>query len=249
MQLTRFRYSILLFLGLVPIILNACSFGSSDPPVTPDTTYPSTLKVTVNIDEDQDASDGKSKITLAFSTNEILEDNNVIFTHGESFECNNVTIPLTNAVSYWIRIRIPSMYTCKYIWHGQSFPLIAVHNRSRLSPVLHVPVANPFSVSFHPDTIQLNCPIQVVASDAANNITGPTILSDRNTYIATGTDVSTLNGAGNIMMTRTCNWHLSDGNTGDNHADFDTVNITYKSTASYEVTWYPTSSSTQGTNS
>ncbi len=173
----------------------------------------------------------------------------MIFTHGESVSCNGKRITLGDATSYWVRIAVPSMYMCNYIWHGQSIPIIAVHNRSRLSPVLHVPVANPFRVSFHPDTIQLNCPIQVVANDAANNITGPTVSSDRNTYIATGTDVSTLNGAGNIMMTRTCNWHLSDGNTGDNHADFDTVNITYQSTASYEVSWYPTSSPTQGTNS
>src|SRR5207247_4575932 len=75
MRSTRFRYSIVLLLWLVPIVLNACASGSSDPPVTPDTTIPSTLQVTASIAEDQDASDGahgKSVITLGFSTNETI---------------------------------------------------------------------------------------------------------------------------------------------------------------------------------
>jgi hypothetical protein len=230
-------------------VLNACSSGGSDPPVTPDTTIPSTLQVTVSIAEDQDASDGMSKITLAFSTNEILEANNAIFIHGESFKCNSILVHLGNAVSYWVRIPVPKMYICNYIWHGQSFPIIAVHKRSHLSPEVHVPIVNPFRVNYHPDSIQLSCPIQGVASDAANNITGPSVASDGNTYTGTGTDVSTLNGAGNIVMTRTCYWHLSDGNTGDNGTDFDTVNITYQSTASDEVSWVTSGSPTQGTNS
>lgn len=240
MRSIRFRFSILLILVLVPIVLNACTSGGSDPSVglvTPDTTFPSTLKVTVNIDEDQDASDVKSEITLSFSTNEIAEGNNVIFTDGESVDCNGITVHLSNAVSYSVRIPVPRIYSCNYIWHGRSFPIIAVHKRSHLSPVLHTPVSNPFMVSYHPDSIQLSCPMQVVAKDAVNNIPGPTVQSDGYTYTGTGTNVSTLSGTGNILMTRTCHWFLSDGNLGDNHADFDTVDITYQSTASYEVSW------------
>jgi hypothetical protein len=252
MRATRLRYCVLLLLGLAPIMLNACAPGSSDPPVgliTPDTTYPSTLKVTVSINDDQDASDGKSVITLTFNTNEILEDNNVIFTNGETIDCNGTIVHLGNAVNYLVRVSVSSMYSCNYILHGRSFLIIAVHKRSRLSPVLHKPVSNPFKVSYHPDSIKLSCPLQVVANDAASNVPGPIVQSDGNIYTGTGTDVSTLNGAGNIMMTRTCHWNLSDGNLGDSHADFDTVNITYLSTASYEVSWVSSGSPTQSTSS
>ena len=97
MRSRQFIFSILIFLGLVPIILYARSAGAADPPVTPDTTIPSTLQVKVTIAEDQDASDGvkgKSVITLGFSTNEIAETNTVIFTHGEWISCNGSKITL-----------------------------------------------------------------------------------------------------------------------------------------------------------
>jgi hypothetical protein len=71
MPLKRVKYFLLVFLGLAPIILTACASetGSSDPPVTPDTTIPSSLLVNVTIAEDQEASDGTnavSVITLGF---------------------------------------------------------------------------------------------------------------------------------------------------------------------------------------
>src|SRR5438477_10885222 len=108
MRSTRFIFSIVLFLVLAPIVLHACTSGGSDPPVTPDTTIPSTLQVTATIAENQDASDGAhgmSVITLGFNTNETIPPSQVIFINGESVSCKNNnhtnSITLGNFASYW----------------------------------------------------------------------------------------------------------------------------------------------------
>ncbi len=262
MRSTLFKYSILLYLGLA-FILNACAPGDpGDPPVTPDTTNPSTLKVTVTINEDQNASDGKSVVTLSFRTNEIQEDNSVIFTHGERVNCNGHPMALGNAVNYSVRMNIPPVYACDYHLNNNKPALIfSVPKRSHLSPALHVPVGNsPFIVTYNPDSVERRCALQGVASDAANNISGSSVASDGRTY--TGVDVSSLNGAGNLMMIRTCmcppsnknldsGYHcpLSHGNTGDNKTVFDSINITYKSTATLYVTWVPPNTPTTSTPS
>ncbi len=59
------------------------------------------------------------------------------------------------------------------------------------------------------------------------NIPGPTSLSDLSTY--NGPPTGSLSGDGSILLTRTCHWQFEDA--------FHEVGLTYKSSASVEVTW------------
>jgi len=265
MRSTRIRYSIVLFLWLVPIVLNACSSGGSDPPVTPDTTIPSTLQVTVTIAEDQEASDGlngKSVITLGFSTNEIAETNTVIFTHGENVHCNGSIMTLGNFTNYWSRVAIPYgfLYTCVYHYFLHNDPhspqiatIFSFHAAQHpLSPVLHRPVSGNFQVQYTPGptiTHSSNCTVQVTANAPNQSASGDTVPQSGSTY--TGSDASGLNGLGNIVMTRSCIpiSYNHDNDADDTGLTFAAVNVTYTSTASYEVSWVPPGSPTQGTNS
>jgi hypothetical protein len=254
----------LLFLLFAPIVLNACSSGGSDPPVTPDTTIPSTLLVTVTIAEDQEASDGAhgmSVITLGFSTNETIPPSQVIFISGENVICNGSGIALGNAVSYWVRVAIPydTSYTCLYHYflhgnpHIQTATIFNVHAASApLSPVLHRPVIGGFQVHYTPGTTithSSNCTVQVTANAPNQSASGDTVPQSGSTY--TGSDASGLNGLGNIVMTRSCIpiSYNHDNDADDTGLTFAAVNVTYTSTASYEVSWVPPGSPTQGTNS
>jgi hypothetical protein len=277
MRSTRLRYCILLLLVLAPILLNACAFGSgsSDPPVTPDTTIPPTLQVTASIAEDQDASDGAhgmSVITLAFNTNETVPPSQVIFVNGESVSCknNNQTnsITLGNFTSYWFRVAISSLpFTYKCDYHYPLNGKIKTSNififdspHKPLSPVLQRPVNNSnFEVSYNPGNPSPNtktCTVQVTANAPNGTVTGSTVSQatvSQGRKLYTGPDVSSLDGLGNIVMTRTC----TPINIHNNSAEcscppgtkFASVNVTYTSTASYEVSWVPSGSATQGTNS
>jgi hypothetical protein len=276
MRSPRMRYSILLLLALAPILLNACAFGSgsSDPPVTPDTTIPPTLQVTASITEDQDASDGmygSSEVTLQFSTNEVTETNTVIFTHGETLYCyfNNHqrSFALGSATSYSFHVAISSLpftYKCDYHYFLNGQPKagnIFIFNSPHylLSPVLQRPVGNNsnFKVIYHPSNPSPNvktCTIQVTANAPNGSVNGDTLSQDGNTY--TGPDVSSLNGLGNIVMTRTCTpIHIVDGNNNSAECGcppdtkFAAVNVTYTSTASNEVSWVPPSTPSQSTTS
>lgn len=235
------KYSLLLFLGLICLTVNACVLDAPlDPPspVTPDTTFPSTLQVTVNIDDNQNASDGKSLVTLQFKTNEIHEDNYVIFTHGEKVNCNNHLVTLNDAVSYPIPMNKPRRYWCKYLWNSRSFPIIAVRARTRLEPKLTMPVINNYlKISYTSDEDPHDCQIQVVASDALASVSNGYVPDQGKFY--NGPDVSSLNGPGNLVMTRTCKFPLMDSNNLDNNPDFNIVNITYTSTAALVVKWSP----------
>ena len=268
MRSTRLKYTILLFLVLVSIIFYACSSLASDP-VTPDITIPSTLQVTVSVVEDQDASDGQngmSVITLGFSTNEVIPPETAIFINEESVSCknNNKTnsLPLGNATSYWFRVNIPynSWYTCYYQYFLKGQHKIATIFSFQappmpLSPVFLRPVGNNsnFKVRYNPGNPNPNvneCTVQVTANAPNGNVTGIKTSQNGNTYLGEA-DVGTLNGLGNIMMTRTCtpiNFN-HDNDADDTGLEFAAVSVTYTSTASFEVSWYPPSSPTQGTNS
>ncbi len=266
MRSTRFRYTMVLFLVLVPIVLNACTSGSSDPPVTPDTTIPPTLQVTASIAEDQDASDGahgKSVITLGFSTNETIPPSQVIFINGESVSCKNNnqnnSITLGNFTSYWFRVAIPynSSYICYYHYllkgKKESATIFTVHAAQYpLSPVLQRPVSGNFQIHYTPGptiTNSSNCTVQVTANAPNQSTSGDTVPQKGNIY--TGSDASSLNGLGNILMTRTCtpiNYN-HDNDADDTGLTFAAVKVTYTSTASYEVSWFSSGSPTQGTNS
>lgn len=272
MRSTRNRYFMLLFLLFAPIVLNACSSGGSDPPVTPDTTIPSTLHVTVTIAEDQDASDGAhgmSVITLGFTTNETIPPSQVIFINGESVNCNGSTITLGNFTNYWSRVAIPYgfLYTCVYHYflhndpHSPQIATIFSFHAAQypLSPVLQRPVGNSnFKVHYNPGSPNPNvntCTVQVTANAPNQSASGDTVPQSGSTY--TGSDASGLNGMGNIVMIRSCipftiNPHNAPEcqcNGSPKAFDFDAVNVTYTSTASYEVSWFSSGSPTQSTNS
>jgi len=268
MRSTRLRYLILLLLVLVPILLNACASGSgsSDPPVTPDTTIPPTLQVTASIAEDQDASDGAhgmSIITLGFSTNETIPPSQVIFMNGESVNCegNNNSITLGNFSSYWFRVAIPynSSYICyyHYLLNGQKVrtTIFTVHAAKHpLSPVLLRPANGNIQVRYIPGpeiTNSSNCTVQATANAPNQSASGDTVPQKGDIY--TGPDAGGLNGLGDIVMTRNCtpiNIHNNSAEcTCPPGTAFAAVNVTYSSTASYEVSWFSSGSPTQGTNS
>ncbi len=264
MRSTLFRYSILLFLGLA-FILYACAPGDpGDPPiaVTPDTYIPPTLKVTVTINEDQDASDGKSMVTLSFSTNEIKEDNSVIFTHGERVNCNGIRIDLGSTASYSVRMKIPPDYKCDYHYVNQGkselTPIFTVHVLTQLKPKLQRPVPSDsiISVSYTPDKNPPDCKVQVTANTPGGSVTGDTVKENGNIYI--GPDVSSLSGPGILVMTRTCvppQYNYDNHNKADDGCQcngspltFDKLTLTYISTASDEVTWVPPNTPTISTS-
>src|SRR5260370_23201277 len=97
-------FSFLVLFVLVGLVASSCviadppvsaTTASQDPPaagiqVSPDTTDPPTLDVTVTISEGQNDSDGLTAITVQFSTNEIRNPNFVHFEHGDKVKCNNV---------------------------------------------------------------------------------------------------------------------------------------------------------------
>lgn len=248
MRSRLYKYLFLLFLGVTSLVLNACildPFGDPPGAVTPDTTIPSTLQVTVNINEDQNASDAKSKVTLQFKTNEIKEDNYVIFTHGERVNCNGIMIALGDSPIYWVRINIPPVYTCSYLWNGVYYRIFSEPSRDKLKPELITPVGdNPsYEVRYHPDEPDRRCPIQVVASDSLQNINGLPVPDNQNIYV--GPDVRSLRGTGSLVMTRTCVPRLNVNNPDDNHRVFNRVSLTYTSTATLSVTWFPPSTPVQ----
>lgn len=259
------KFSILLTLGLIAVLLNACALDApSDPVVTPDITVPSTLKVTVTITEDQDASDGvygSSDVMVQFSTTEIAESNTVIFTHGERIHCsfnnpqgNNQqgTMALGNAANYSFHVAIPSIplrYECDYLHSQNSSPVLIFNftgSQNPLSPVLVRPVGNNsnFRVRYTPGpdiTNASNCKVQVTATAPNTSVMGD--FTSQNGNIYTGPDVRGLSGQGNIAMTRICTpvTFSNDNDADDNGLTFNLVNVTYKSTASSEVTWGPPS--------
>jgi len=257
-----------LFLVLVPIVLYACASGSSDPPVTPDTTIPSTLQVTASIAEDQEASDGAhgmSVITLGFSTNETIPPSQVIFINGESVSCKNNnqnnSITLGNFTSYWFRVAIPynSSYICyyHYLLNGKKevATIFTVHAaKYPLSPVLKRPTNGNIQVHYIPGpaiTNASNCTVQVTANAPNQSASGDTVPQKGDIYI--GPDAGGLNGLGNIVMTRNCTPINIHNNSAECScppgSNFAAVNVTYTSTASYEVSWFSSGSPTQGTNS
>lgn len=183
------------------MLLSACALdsGASDPPVTPDTTIPSTLRVSVMVAENQDASDGvygSSDVTVQFSTNEITTPpNTVIFTHGEEMQClfNNQRtqpIPLGGASDYRLHVRmgsIPITYECDYLYTQNGTPESSrIFNFTNapmlLSPLLVRPITNPASIEVsyipgNPTPLASPCMVQATANESAPASNGGTIAS------------------------------------------------------------------------
>jgi hypothetical protein len=230
---------ILLFcagLGLAALLLTfntpaAASFLR----VTPLDTSPDTLDVTVTILEEQDATDDMSNITVSFSTIVIKEKNYVRFDQpNAAVICNGVKQSLGEPMQYTLRVPRKS-YACAYSGtrdDGEALPytqLFAIPLRSELSPRPPTITSNGFSLHYTPDADSL-CHIQGKAIDSANDpaVVGELSTSDQSVY--SGPSTSSLQGGGDILLTRTCNWpNLPSA--------YHHLSLTYISQASIEVTW------------
>jgi hypothetical protein len=235
----RTNYFIAVFLILLgSILLSACDVvGASAPTslgaITPMDTAARTLLVTIRITEDQDATDGKSTISLQFRTAIVEEDNYVRFAHQEAVTCNGVTVKLGDAPMDTLSVA-QGGYTCSYTGYtqggGQLAPvtMIDVAARSRLSPHQPSVSGQGYTIGYAPDSLDRACRMTADAADSANNvISGSASSSALGVYHGPATNA--LAGAGIILLQRTCSWTL--------HHPFDTMSLTYQSTASVAVTW------------
>ena len=234
---TKYFIPVLLFL-LSSILLSACdvvgaSASTSLGGVTPMDTSASTLMVTIGIMEDQDATDGKSMISLQFRTAVVEEDNSVRFTHREAVTCNGVTLQLHDAPVYTMSVPRGG-YLCSYTGYtpgsGQLAPvtMLDVAARSVLAPQQPAVSSQGYTISYTPDSLDHACPMTADAADSANDvISGPAASSDRGVYH--GPAISSLTGTGTIRLQRTCSWIL--------HDPFETIRLTYQATGSRAVTW------------
>lgn len=232
------------FLALIMLffcmLLSACgitdtALANTDPPmrVTPFDTSADELVATIQINEDQDATDRLSVITLQMGIDAIAEDNYAHFYHGEYVVCNGVRIMMGDTPQYTFKID-PSGYTCSYRGFKPGTGLLGAVNmidlalRSRLHPQALSFSSQGYALHYTPDSGNLACPITAVASDSSGKtINGGSSSSVNGVYY--GPNTSSLTGAGEIKLIRTCSWKFED--------DFSMVNLTYRSTASIEVTW------------
>lgn len=247
MRTSFYRNFPLLLLGFVALVLSSCaSVLAADPPpppqVTPDTTDASTLKVTVTINDDQNATDGKVAISLQFATNEIRDPNFIEFTNGEEVSCNGVRLNF-NSPNYTTRIGAQNeRFTCVYVRQGRTYS-ISEMERPLLKPYLdHNTDHNPLLLHYKADSRRLGyCQMQVDTSDAhsAN-------ASDKFTEGSSGSrqvNQGSLSGVGSLILTRTCSppitGHATPSDTVDKNAatPFGMVAITYTSIARIFVTW------------
>ena len=192
--------------------------------------------VTMLIDEYQDATDGMSNITLGFRTRAIEEDNFARFDDQEQVTCNGVTIKLHDSPSYTFKVKVAAGgYTCTYTGNapgvGQrtlaAVRLISIPARSNLSPQRPSVNSQGYKISYRADA-NSGCSITAQAIDGSNyTVTGGSEPSTNGVYI--GPNTAGLNGTGEILLTRTCSPKLS--------SRFSSLDFTYRSTASVEVTW------------
>lgn len=189
--------------------------------------------MTIGITEDQDATDGRSTITLQFRTDAVEEDNTVRFAHQEAVTCNGVTVPLNDAPVYAVSVARGG-YLCSYTGYalgmGRLTPvtMLDVAARSTLTPQHPTISRTGYTINYTPDSRERDCPITADAVYSAHNvISGPTSSSDHGIY--QGPAISSLTGPGTIRLQRICSWTL--------HDPFDTMSVTYQSTASVAVTW------------
>jgi hypothetical protein len=235
---TKYFIPVLLFL-LSSILLSACavvgaSASTSLGGVTPMDTSARTLMVTIGIIEDQDATDGRSTISLQFRTAVVEEDNSVRFAHQEAVICNGVTVRLHDAPVYTVSVPRGGGYLCSYTGYtpgsGQLAPvtMLDVAARSILAPQQPTVSSQGYTISYTPDPLDRACPMTADAADSANDvISGPAASSDRGVYH--GPAISSLTGTGTIRLQRTCSWIL--------HDTFDSIRLTYQAAASVAVTW------------
>ena len=247
MQALISRFFPLLLLGIAALVVGSFARALAVNPATkviPDTTDPSTLKVTVAIDDDQNATDEKVGFTMQFATNEIAGANFIEFTHGESVSCNNT--PLTfNSPNYTARVPRPGaggFFNCIYTRNGQPYPFMHLPVRSNLMPP-PLSIQNPnFDITYIPDAALPLCPMNATLSDSSMKISDD-FMESRSGRFPTST--TALSGVGSLILTRTCMTNergiQTASDTVDSHAanPLDSVDITYTSTYRLYETWEP----------
>lgn len=234
-----------LIILLICIFLSACSvtdpvMGNNDPTdpspirVTPIDTSADEMVATMQIIEDQDATDRLSVVNLQIGIDAIEEDNYAHFYHGEYVICNGVKVMMGDTPQYTFKIDPPGGYSCSYsgfkpgVGLRAAVTMIDLATRSRLLPQRPSLGNQDYSINYSPDASGKACSIVAVASDSSGNtITGNPSSSANGVYY--GPNTSSLTGTGEIVLTRTCTWTFQDA--------FSQVNLTYKSTTSVEVTW------------
>lgn len=222
---------------------------------------PATLSVMMTIDEDQTASDGRSKVTLLFSSVDVGSNNCVDFSHGETITCNNDgTGPLqfdTNKSAYVTRVGPAGDYTCMYQQNSRSAPVLITTMPER-TPMPRGTLLRPqflpgnqsgLTVTYDPnsDPRLRNCPVEIDANGSqligTQTIPSASNLPDNGQY--TIPSISGLSGQGTIVITRTCTSSTQNPNTcvcppRPTPTQFAFVKVTYKSTATLDMSWNPT---------
>jgi hypothetical protein len=235
---------------LICVVLSSCSLddptsANADPPisVTPYDTSAGNMIATVQINEDQDATDQLSNITFGMRFDAIEEDNYVNFTHNEYVDCNHKTKIMYDQPQYTLKID-PGGYFCYYrgynSWTKSWWPrveMFTITGRSRLHPQALSFSSQSYTIQYTPDSAGLACPITAEASDnSGNSVNGGTSSSANGFY--EGPITNSLTGKGEILLTRTCSWKFMNPppECSAGLALYE-VNLTYRSTASVEVTW------------
>ena len=252
MQTFFSRFFPLLLLGLAALFLASyAATHAADPSpikVTPDTTDPSTLKVTVTINDDQNATDWRVGITMQFATDEISDPKNYIqFIHGEEVFCNGVQL-MFNDPNYTARVTRPGaggFFTCIYMRNGHSYQFMRLPARTDLNPplLMNTDLNNPnFDIHYNADKTLAPCGMHVDLSDNHSTISKDFTESRSGVYT---TSITGLSGVGSLTLKRMCQAHprgiQTASDTVDPHAaiPLDRVDITYTSTYMLCETWEP----------
>lgn len=229
------HFTKLLPLLLALFVLSACSSVDDSPNspeplglVTPRDTSARALRVAIEVMEDQNATDGKSIITLQFKTFVVTEDYIVNFTHGETVTCNGVTAHLNASLIYSLRVE-RGKYRCSYTDYRRDIAtMLDIPALSELGPLQLNVTSQGYTVRYKGDSSVLTCSIKADAIDSVHpSISGRDESSDLGVY--QGPDVSSLTGTGTLLLQRTCSQFLS--------GPFAAEGWRYDSTDSIVVTW------------
>jgi hypothetical protein len=254
MQTSFFRYYSLLLLGFVALVLSSCAgLAAANSPqvgtkVTPDTTDPSTLILTLAIDDDENATDGKVGITMVISTDEITQQNYIQLTSREKVLCNGVQLIFNDPV-YTARVfAINNSFICEYVRNGETYA-IGIPERKHLSPSLehNSNLQNPqFIIDYTPDAntpdTRSSCKVTAQFSDSSQTISNSVNDLTKHSFTVT---INSLSGVGSLIVMRTCIYNfkgtVTQSDTVEKNAaiPFGAVNITYTSTSRLYETWEP----------
>ncbi len=213
---------------------------------------PSTLSVTMTINEDQTASDGEGSIRLQFSSNDVGSTNCADFSHGETVTCNNDDSgPLqfdTNKSAYATRVGPTGDYICMYQQNSRSTPVLITMPRGTLLRPQFLPSnQSRLTVTYDPNSDPRlgKCPVEIDANGpqtfGTQTISSAPNLPDNGQY--TIPDISGLSGQGTIVITRTCRSSAQHPQPTpcvcQTPTQFESVTVIYKTTATLAMTWNP----------